>query len=82
MLQAILYSFPAICWLYGAGLIFSSFASLVFWGQPLARLWEKLKGNLTTVVPMGLQVSLLLCPCNLYTYFYSDALYTHCVDLL
>lgn len=53
--KAILYSFPAICWLYGAGIIFSSFASLVFWGQPVARLWESLKTRFTTVVPVGMQ---------------------------
>lgn len=58
MLQAILYSFPAICWLYGAGLMFSSFASLVFWGQPAAHLYETLKTNFTIVHPVGLQV----CP--------------------
>ena len=55
-LQAILYSFPAICWLYGAGLLFSSFASLVFWGQPAAKLWERLRTRFTRVVPVGLQV--------------------------
>lgn len=27
----VLYSFPAICWAYGAGPLFSSFVSLVFW---------------------------------------------------
>lgn len=57
-LQAILYSFPAICWLYGAGLLFSSFASLVFWGQPAAKLWERLRTRFTRVVPVGLQVCL------------------------
>lgn len=53
--KAILYSFPAICWLYGAGLMFSSFASLVFWGQPAAHLYEMLRTNFTTVHPVGLQ---------------------------
>ncbi|KAL3145404.1 hypothetical protein ABBQ38_001651 [Trebouxia sp. C0009 RCD-2024] len=53
--KAILYSFPAICWLYGAGLMFSSFASLVFWGQPAAHLYETLKTNFTIVHPVGLQ---------------------------
>ena len=43
--------------MYGAGIIFSSFASLVFWGQPVARLWESLKTRFTTVVPVGMQVS-------------------------
>lgn len=55
-LQTILYSFPAVCWLYGAGFMFSSFASLVFWGQPIARLWELLRAQLTVVQPVGLQV--------------------------
>ncbi|DBA86614.1 TPA: hypothetical protein ACH3X1_005082 [Trebouxia sp. C0004] len=53
--KAILYSFPAICWLYGAGFLFSSFASLVFWGQPAAKLWERLRTRFTRVVPVGLQ---------------------------
>ena len=56
MLQAILYSFPAICWVYGAGLMFSSFASLVFWGQPAAQLYELLRTHFTIVRPVGLQV--------------------------
>jgi len=60
-LQAILYSFPAICWLYGAGLLFSSFASLVFWGQPAAKLWERLRTCFTRVVPVGLQVCQSSC---------------------
>ncbi|KAA6427331.1 MAG: hypothetical protein FRX49_01996 [Trebouxia sp. A1-2] len=55
--KAILYSFPAICWLYGAGLLFSSFASLVFWGQPAAKLWERLRTRFTRVVPVGLQAA-------------------------
>ena len=57
-LQTILYSFPAVCWAYGAGFMFSSFASLVFWGQPIARLYEVLRAKLTVVQPVGLQVSL------------------------
>lgn len=60
-LQAILYSFPAICWLYGAGLLFSSFASLVFWGQPAVKLWERLRTRFTRVVPVGLQVCYSSC---------------------
>ncbi len=60
-LQAILYSFPAICWLYGAGLLFSSFASLVCWGQPAAKLWERLRTRFTRVVPVGLQVCCSSC---------------------
>ena len=70
VLQAILYSFPAICWLYGAGLLFSSFASLVFWGQPAAKLVEKLRTRFTTVVPVGLQVS---CIASCITSFVSQS---------
>lgn len=29
--RLVLYSFPAICWAYGAGALFSSFVSIVFW---------------------------------------------------
>lgn len=29
--RMVLYSFPAICWAYGAGALFSSFVSVVFW---------------------------------------------------
>lgn len=29
--RAILYAFPAVCWSYGAGFVFSSFVSVVFW---------------------------------------------------
>ena len=72
--QAILYSFPAICWLYGAGIIFSSFASVVFWGQPIARLWQILKTSFTTVVPVGMQVGfpflLLYAICQILFFFY------------
>lgn len=39
--------------------MFSSFASLVFWGQPIARLYEVLRAKLTVVQPVGLQVGLI-----------------------
>jgi hypothetical protein len=29
--RAILYAFPAVCWSYGAGFVFSSFVSVIFW---------------------------------------------------
>ena len=29
--RLVIYSFPAICWAYGAGALFSGFVSLVFW---------------------------------------------------
>ena len=29
--RAILTAFPAVCWAYGAGFLFSSFVSVVFW---------------------------------------------------
>jgi hypothetical protein len=54
--QVILYSFPAVCWLYGAGFIFSTFVSIVFWGASVQFLWESLRKHSTIVRPMGLQV--------------------------
>ncbi|GFH15954.1 uncharacterized protein HaLaN_12287 [Haematococcus lacustris] len=30
--RVVLYSFPAVCWVYGAGFVFSTFVSAVFWG--------------------------------------------------
>lgn len=36
--------------------MFSSFASLVFWGQPAAQLYELLRTHFTIVRPVGLQV--------------------------
>lgn len=41
--KVILYSFPAVCWLYGAGFFFSMFVSVVFWGPPLAQLYEGMR---------------------------------------
>ena len=55
-MQVILYSFPAVCWLYGAGFIFSSFVSIVFWGASVQQLYESLRKHSTIVRPMGLQV--------------------------
>ncbi|KAK9906901.1 hypothetical protein WJX75_009933 [Coccomyxa subellipsoidea] len=53
--RVILYSFPAICWLYGAGFVFSTFVSVVFWGASVQQLWESLRKHSTIVRPMGLQ---------------------------
>ncbi|KAL4855121.1 hypothetical protein ACK3TF_004343 [Chlorella vulgaris] len=47
----VLYSFPAICWAYGAGPLFSSFVSLVFWTGPLVRSVERVRGTATSVQP-------------------------------
>ena len=55
--QVILYSFPAICWLYGAGILFSTFVSVVFWGASVQQLVESVRKNSTIVRPMGLRVS-------------------------
>ncbi|CAD7698420.1 unnamed protein product [Ostreobium quekettii] len=33
--HVVLYTFPAICWAYGAGVVFSTFVSLIFWAGPL-----------------------------------------------
>ncbi|EFN60184.1 hypothetical protein CHLNCDRAFT_133698 [Chlorella variabilis] len=47
----VLYSFPAICWAYGAGALFSSFVSLVFWTGPLVRTVERMRNAATSVQP-------------------------------
>ena len=71
-MQVILYSFPAICWLYGAGILFSTFVSIVFWGASVQQLVESVRKNSTVVQPMGLRVrpmsscaslSCILCIC-------------------
>lgn len=56
VLQVILYSFPAVCWIYGAGTIFSLFVSVVFWGPLLQHVYESLRKHTTIVRPMGLEV--------------------------
>lgn len=50
--QTILMTFPAVCWGYGAGFVFSSFASVVFWAGPTIRLIERIKKVATEVQPM------------------------------
>lgn len=47
--QVILYSFPAVCWIYGAGVIFSLFVSLVFWGAPVYAAYQSLKAAVCVV---------------------------------
>ena len=54
--QVILYSFPAVCWLYGAGFLFSLFASFVFWASPIQHLVETTRRRATIVRPVGLKV--------------------------
>jgi hypothetical protein len=49
--QVILYTFPAICWAYGAGFVFSAFVSVVFWGGPALRLLELVRLHSATVRP-------------------------------
>ncbi|KAL4421914.1 hypothetical protein ABPG77_005198 [Micractinium sp. CCAP 211/92] len=49
--RMVLYSFPAICWAYGAGALFSSFVSVVFWTGPLVRAVERVRNAATTVQP-------------------------------
>ncbi|KAK9806487.1 hypothetical protein WJX73_002224 [Symbiochloris irregularis] len=53
--RVILYSFPAVCWLYGAGFLFSLFASFVFWASPIQRLIETTRRRATIVRPVGLK---------------------------
>lgn len=58
--QVILNTFPAVCWLYGAGAIFSTFVSLVFWGASARRLYTYARDVASIVQPLGLQASLSL----------------------
>ena len=50
--HCILMSFPAVCWAYGAGFLFSTFASAVFWTTPIVRLVEHVKKVAMEVQPM------------------------------
>ena len=54
--QAILYSFPAVCWIYGAGFIFSTFVSVVFWGNPVMNAYQTLRNNSSTIRIKALKV--------------------------
>jgi hypothetical protein len=49
--RAILLSFPAVCWVYGAGIVFSSFASVIFWAGPVIRGLEHLRSATASVAP-------------------------------
>eukprot|EP00892_Ulva_mutabilis_P011458 jgi/Ulvmu1/8685/UM047_0025.1 len=55
LLQCALSIFPAVCWVYGAGPIFSTFVSLVFWGAPAWAAYEFVADNLFSVVPQGMR---------------------------
>ena len=50
--HCILMSFPAVCWAYGAGFLFSMFASAVFWTNPIIRLVEHVKKVAMEVRPL------------------------------
>lgn len=54
--KTILYCFPAICWVYNAGFIFSSFVSFVFWGGAIMRAYESVRRSTTVVRPSQLRV--------------------------
>ena len=54
--QAILYSFPAVCWIYGAGFVFSTFVSVVFWGNPVMCVYQTLRNNSSTIIIKALKV--------------------------
>ncbi|KXZ41740.1 hypothetical protein GPECTOR_299g810 [Gonium pectorale] len=47
--KVILFAFPAVCWLYNAGIIFSIFVSVVFWGGPLLALYDSVRAALREV---------------------------------
>lgn len=48
--HVVLYTFPAICWVYGAGIIFSSFVSLIFWGGPLNAIYRTIRQSMSHTV--------------------------------
>lgn len=56
ILQFILYTFPAVCWRYGAGTVFSAFVSLVFWGAPAKQIYKITRESVTEITPVGLRV--------------------------
>lgn len=56
IVQFILYTFPAVCWRYGAGTVFSAFVSLVFWGAPAKRFYNLARTIATEITPVGLRV--------------------------
>lgn len=60
-MQAILYTFPAVCWVYGAGAIFSSFVSLIFWFAPAKIACYRIRSAIVVVHPVGLKVNPLPC---------------------
>lgn len=52
VLQCSLYLFPAICWAYGAGVLFSMFVSVVFWAAPLWTAYEYVASTIFVVAPL------------------------------
>lgn len=52
VLQCSLYLFPAICWAYGAGVLFSMFVSVVFWAAPLWSAYEYVASTIFVVAPL------------------------------
>jgi hypothetical protein len=53
--KVILYSFPAVCWGYGAGFIFSTFVTVVFWGSPALALYEAARAATSLVLIRSLR---------------------------
>ncbi|RMZ56490.1 hypothetical protein APUTEX25_001337, partial [Auxenochlorella protothecoides] len=51
--RAVLLAFPAVCWVYDAGIVFSTFASIVFWSGPLRGAVEKVRSTAASVEPHG-----------------------------
>lgn len=56
---SILMTFPALCWYYNAGIIFSTFVTIVLWTGPMVRFMEKLRVNVASVRPVSLTASTL-----------------------
>lgn len=51
---AMLTAFPIVCWAYGAGVVFSMFVTVVFWGFPAVLLAEEVAARTLAVTPAKL----------------------------
>jgi hypothetical protein len=47
----VLYLFPCVCWAYGAGTVFSTLVSALFWGSPAVLLFEAACERAVAVLP-------------------------------
>ncbi|KAJ9531640.1 hypothetical protein QJQ45_021763 [Haematococcus lacustris] len=62
--RVVLYSFPAVCWVYGAGFVFSTFVSAVFWGGPLSSLYHLVRNSISQAAAEVCQCGGAMLPCQ------------------